>query len=64
MAVIGSPRSFAADAGLTAGFESAASSAALDRLLSSGTFHRGSRVLLQLTSSHLVSLGRRSVPGW
>jgi threonine synthase len=50
--------------GVTAGFESAALVAALDRLLASGRIEPGSRVLLLLTSNHLIPLGQRHVPGW
>ncbi len=49
-------------AGVTAGFESAAVVAALDRLLADGTIAPGDRVLLLLTSTHLVPLGQRRVP--
>ena len=50
--------------GLALSLEGAAVVASLRRLCTSGVIEGGSRVLLLLTASHLVSLGQRQVPGW
>ena len=45
--------------GVAAGYESAATLAALRRLREDGTIDRGARVLLLLTANHLIPLGQR-----
>jgi threonine synthase len=45
--------------GIAAGYESAATLAALRRLRENGTIARGARVLLLLTANHLITLGQR-----
>jgi threonine synthase len=45
-------------AGIGAGYESAATFAGLEELLASGAVRRGERVLLLLTGSHLIPLGK------